>query len=137
MRTAPTLDDQTAHLCEAVNAANSELASVLINCLTTADSLRSSLAKLGLDQREIADVVHVVAKQEAAVDALHAFISALDAPRRHMSIPRKSDSREAKLAWLAWNDRNGTYTDEDSARQDMAPMTDAEAWTAIINACSM
>jgi len=38
------------------------------------------------------------------------------------------DNREAIVAWLAGNDRNGCYTDEDMVIEYGAPMTLDEAW---------
>ena len=35
----------------------------------------------------------------------------------------KNMSREQLIAWLKWNDRNGVYSDEDSQREGMEPIT--------------
>lgn len=32
-------------------------------------------------------------------------------------------TREQVIAWLAWNDANGVYTDEDSEAEGFAPLT--------------
>lgn len=36
-------------------------------------------------------------------------------------------SRESLLNWLAWNDRNGIFTDKQSEAEGMEPMTKEEA----------
>lgn len=36
-------------------------------------------------------------------------------------------TREQIIAWLVWNDPNGTYTDRDSESDGMGPLTLSEA----------
>lgn len=36
-------------------------------------------------------------------------------------------SRKSLLEWLAWNDRNGIFTDEQSKAEGMEPMTKNDA----------
>jgi hypothetical protein len=38
-----------------------------------------------------------------------------------------SGTREAIIAWLVWNDRNGIYTDDDSRLEGYPPLTLASA----------
>ncbi len=39
----------------------------------------------------------------------------------------KTWSRKSLLEWLAWNDRNGFFTDEQSKAEGMEPMTKNDA----------
>ena len=39
----------------------------------------------------------------------------------------KTWKRESLLYWLAWNDRNGIFTDKQSKSEGMKPMTKKEA----------
>lgn len=39
--------------------------------------------------------------------------------------------RESLLEWLAWNDRNGIFTDKQSEAEGMQPMTKKEALEVI------
>lgn len=39
--------------------------------------------------------------------------------------------REDVLAWLAWCDRNGSFTDADCAAEGWDPLTESEAWDAL------
>lgn len=40
-------------------------------------------------------------------------------------------TRETLIAWLGWNDRNGTYSDDDCRREGMTPLTLTEAWALL------
>ncbi len=51
-----------------LETANAELANILVQCLTTADSLAGSLRKLGLDPEEIDDVVEAYDRRAAATE---------------------------------------------------------------------
>ena len=44
-------------------------------------------------------------------------------------------NREAVIAWLQWNDRNGCYTDADCEAEGMEPLTEIEAWDLLADAC--
>lgn len=46
---------------------------------------------------------------------------------------RLDSSRETLLEWLQWNDRNGAYTDAETASEDLEPMTLEQAWEALQN----
>lgn len=52
---------------------------------------------------------------------------------RRPGAPSLSDesTREQLIAWLSWNDPNGSYTDEALAVEDYEPMTTEGAWEAI------
>jgi hypothetical protein len=43
----------------------------------------------------------------------------------------KTWKRESLLDWLAWNDRNGIFTDKQSEAEGMQPMTKKEALEVI------
>lgn len=45
-----------------------------------------------------------------------------------------TSSREDLIRWLAWNDRNGCYTDSDCAAEGMDPLTTREAWDLVASA---
>lgn len=42
-----------------------------------------------------------------------------------------TSNRETVLAWLQWNDPNGSHTDERAAGDDLDPYTEAEAWDTL------
>jgi hypothetical protein len=42
-----------------------------------------------------------------------------------------SSSRESLIEWLAWNDPNGSYRDEDALVEDRDPLTSEEAWELV------
>lgn len=52
--------------------------------------------------------------------------------KKHQGPPARDSSREEKLAWLQWNDKNGTYTDANSNMEGMPLLTDSEAWDYIL-----
>ena len=45
-----------------------------------------------------------------------------------------TSSREDLIRWLAWNDRNGCYTDSDCSAEGMDPLTTREAWDLVASA---
>ena len=51
---------------------------------------------------------------------------------RNNTVSRQTDiirngTREQVIAWLAWNDSNGVYTDQDSIDEGLEPLTIEQA----------
>ncbi len=66
--TTPEGIERNAKAVQELETASAELANILVQCLTTADSLEGSLRKLGLDPEEIDDVVRAYDRRAAATE---------------------------------------------------------------------